>query len=121
VKVQDAIAVEEQLERIGANVNRIKGRMKYLETMTGMSTISLSLYSDARPASEGFINWSVIGHGFFRAAQILVNAFFVVLQALIVVIPLAIVCGAGGWGIVLLVRFLRERQKVQGKVPAKKA
>jgi hypothetical protein len=29
-KVQDAIAVEEQLERIGANVNRIKGRMKYL-------------------------------------------------------------------------------------------
>ena len=107
-KVKDAIDVEEQLERIGANVNRIKGRMKYLETMTGMSTISLSLYSDARPATEGFINWSMIGHGFFRAAQILVNALFVVLQCLVVAIPLAVIGGAIAWGIVLLVRAVRR-------------
>jgi hypothetical protein len=111
VKVTDAIAVEEQLERIGANVNRIKGRMKYLETMTGMSTISLSLYSDARPASEGFLNWSVVGHGFFRAAQILVEAFFVLLQVLVVAIPLALVLGAAAWGVVLLVRLVRARQR----------
>ncbi len=109
-KVKDAIDVEEQLERIGANVNRIKGRMKYLETMTGMSTVSLSLYSDARPASEGFINWSMIGHGFFRAAQILVNALFVVLQVLVVAIPLAVIGGAIAWGIVLLVRIVRRRR-----------
>jgi hypothetical protein len=107
-KVKDAIDVEEQLERIGANVNRIKGRMKYLETMTGMSTVSLSLYSDARPASEGFINWSLIGHGFFRAAQILVNALFVVLQVLVVAIPLAVIGGGIAWGVVLLVRYVRR-------------
>jgi len=115
VKVQDAIAVEEQLERIGANVNRIKGRMKYLETMTGMSTISLSLYTDARPASEGFINWSLVGHGFFRAAQILVSVFFVILQVLVAAIPLAVVGGAIAWGVVLLVRLIRRRQKKQKK------
>jgi hypothetical protein len=115
VKVTDAIAVEEQLERIGANVNRIKGRMKYLETMTGMSTISLSLYSDARPASEGFINWSIVGHGFFRAAQILVSAFFVLLQCLVVAIPLAVVLGAAAWGVVLLVRLVRARVHLPAK------
>jgi len=120
VKVTDAIAVEEQLERIGANVNRIKGRMKYLETMTGMSTINVSLYSDARPASEGFINWSLVGHGFFRAAQILVEAFFVILQVLVVAIPLAVVGGAIAWGVVLLVRYVRRRQRVAAKAPARK-
>ena len=120
VKVTDAIAVEEQLERIGANVNRIKGRMKYLETMTGMSTVNVSLYSDARPASEGFINWSLVGHGFFRAAQILVEAFFVILQVLVVAIPLAVVGGAIAWGVVLLVRYVRRRQGAGAKAPARK-
>ncbi len=121
MKVQDAIDVEQQLERIGADVNQIKGRMKYLETMTGMSTVSLSLYGEDRPASEGFINWSMIGHGFFRAAQILVNVLFVLLQVLVVAIPLAVIGGAIAWGIVLLARAARRRQKGAQKTPGKKA
>lgn len=112
VKVQDAIAVEEQLERIGANVNRIKGRMKYLETMTGMSAINVTLYSEERAAAEGFINWSLVGHGFWRAAQILVDAFFVILQVLVVAIPLVVVLGAGTWGVILLVRWVRKLRGV---------
>ncbi|MGO9308768.1 MAG: DUF4349 domain-containing protein, partial [Spirochaetia bacterium] len=108
VKVQDAISVEEQLERVGANVNRIKGRMKYLETMSGMCTVDVSLYSEERPAAEGFLNWSLVGHGFWRAAQILVSAFFGILQVLVVAIPLAVVLGAAAWGIVLLVRWVRR-------------
>ena len=114
-KVEEAIAVEEQLERIGGNVNKIKGRMKYLETMTGMSTINLSLYTDARPAAEAFINWSLIGHGFFRAAQILVQGLFIILQALLVIIPLAAIAGAAAWGVILLVRFARGRRAVPAK------
>ncbi len=110
VKVQDAISVEEQLERVGANVNRIKGRMKYLETMSSLCTVNVSQYSEERPASEGFINWSLVGHGFFRAAQILVGAFFVLLQCLVVAVPLAVILGAAAWGIVLLVREIRRRR-----------
>jgi hypothetical protein len=109
-KVQDAIEVETQLERIGANVNRIKGRMKYLETMTGLSTISLTLSSDARPSAGGFIDWSSIGRGFFRAAQILVQVFFVVLQVLVVALPLAVVVGVIAWCAVLLARFARKKR-----------
>jgi hypothetical protein len=108
VKVQDAISVEEQLERIGANVNRIKGRMKYLQTMSSMCTVDVSLYGEERAASEGFINWSLVGHGFWRAAQILVDAFFVILQVLVVAIPLVVVLGAAAWAVVLLVRRVRR-------------
>lgn len=115
VKVQDAISVEEQLERIGANVNRIKGRMKYLQTMSGMCTVNVSLYSEERAAAEGFINWSLVGHGFFRAAQILAGAFFVILQVLVVAIPLVVVLGAAAWGVVLLVREVRRRRGLHRK------
>jgi len=108
-KVEEAIAVEQQLERIGGNVNRIKGRMKYLETMVGMSTVTLGLSTEERPSAEPFINWRMIGHGFFRAAQVLVQALFVVLQVLVVAIPLTAIAGVIAWGIILLVRTAKAR------------
>jgi hypothetical protein len=108
-KVEEAIAVEQQLERIGGNVNRIKGRMKYLQAMVGMSTVTLSLFTEERPDAEPFLNWRLVGHGFFRAAQVLVQALFVVLQVLVVAIPLLLIVGAAAWGVVLLVRLARAR------------
>ncbi len=112
VKVQDAISVEEQLERVGANVNRIKGRMKYLQTMASLCTVTVTLYGEERPAaSDGFLNWGLVGHGFWRAAQVLVNVFFVLLQVLVVAIPLAIVGGAAAWGIIRLVRRVKQARR----------
>ena len=109
-KVSDAIAVEEQLDRVGADVNRIKGRMKYLQTMVGLATVNLSIYSESRPAAEEFINWSLIGHGFVVAARALVRALFFILQALVVLIPLGAVGGAIAWGVVAVVRARKKRR-----------
>jgi hypothetical protein len=109
-KVTDAIEVEQQLERVGGEINQIKGRMKYLQNMTGMATINLSLYTDAKPAAEPFINWAMIGNGFVVAARWLVQALFFLLQALVVLIPLAALGGAAAYGIVRLVRFVRARR-----------
>jgi hypothetical protein len=108
-KVEEAIAVEQQLERIGSNVNRIKGRMKYLETMVGMSTVTLEISPDAPLSAEPFLDWRGIGRGFVRAAQILVQSLFVVLQVLVVAIPLAAILGAAVWGAILLARAARAR------------
>jgi hypothetical protein len=110
VKVSDAVQVEEQLERVGADVNRIKGRMKYLQTMVGLATVNLSIYSDARPAAEEFINWSIIGHGFVTAARVLVRAFFFILQALVVLMPLGVLGGGIAWGVVAVLRARRKRR-----------
>jgi hypothetical protein len=107
-KVTDAIQVEEQLERVGADVNRIKGRMKYLQTMVGLATVNLSIYSEARPAAEEFINWSMIGHGFVTAARVLVRALFFILQALVVLIPLGVLGGGIAWGVAAVLRARRK-------------
>jgi hypothetical protein len=109
-KVTDAIEVEQQLERVGGEINQIKGRMKYLQSMAGMATINLSLYTDERPAAEPFINWAMIGGGFVTAARWLVQALFFILQALVVLIPIAAIGGAAAYGIVRLVRYLRARR-----------
>jgi hypothetical protein len=109
-KVSDAIAVEEQLDRVGADVNRIKGRMKYLQTMVGLATVNLSIYSESRPAAEEFINWSLVGHGFVVAARTLVRALFFILQALVVLIPLGALGGAIAWGVVTVVRTRKKRR-----------
>ena len=111
-KVSDAIQVEEQLERVGGDINRIKGRMKYLTTMVGLSTITLGIHSEARPRAEEFINWGFVGHGFVVAARALVQALFFILQALVVVIPLGAIAGAVFWGIRAV---LRRRSPVKSR------
>jgi hypothetical protein len=115
-KVTDAVEVERELERVGGEVNQIKGRMKYLQNMTGLATVNLSLYTDERPSAVPFINWAMIANGFVVAARWLVQAFFFILQALVVLIPLAAIAGAAAYGIVRLLRWWRGRRS-----PAKPA
>jgi hypothetical protein len=110
VKVTDAIEVEQQLERVGGEINQIKGRMKYLQNMTGLATVNLSLYTDEKPAAVPFINWAMIGNGFVVAARWLVQAFFFILQALVVVIPLGVIGCAAAYGIIRLLRLWRARR-----------
>jgi hypothetical protein len=112
-KVTDAIQVEEQLERVGADINRIKGRMKYLTTMVGLSTITLSIHSEARAAAEEFINWGLIGRGFVVAARVLVRALFFILQALVVLIPLAAIAGGVTWAVIAIRRRRTPTKKAR--------
>ncbi len=117
-KVEEAIQVEQELERVGADVNRIKGRMKYLQTMVGMSTVNLTLESEARPVSGDSINWSFIGNGFVVAARILVRILFFILQSLVVLIPLAAIGFGAAWAVI---RIRRMRGKPGGKAPGKRS
>ena len=110
VKVTDAIEVERELERVGGEVNQIKGRMKYLQNMTGLATVNLSLYTDEKPAAVPFINWAMIGNGFVVAARWLVQAFFFILQVLVVAIPLGLIGCAGAYGVIRLLRWWRARR-----------
>jgi hypothetical protein len=110
-KVADAIAVEQELERVGNTINSIQGRMKYLRNMADMSTINLSLSTEARPAVEGFINWSLVGHGFVVAARVLVQVLIYLLYALVVLIPLAAIAGGVTWVVIRVVRLGRPRKR----------
>ncbi len=113
-KVPDAVEVERELERVGGELNRIEGRMRYLNTMVGLSTINLTLAGEERPAAEPFINWAFVGNGFVVAARVLVQVLFFILQALVVVIPVGVVAAAAAYGIWRLVRVLRRRPHGRG-------
>ncbi len=118
-KVTDAIEVERELERVGGELNRIEGRMRYLTTMVGLSTINLTLSTQERPAAEPFINWALVGNGFVVAARVLVQVLFFILQAIVVVVPIAAVAGAAAYGIWRLVRVPRGRRTARAAEAAK--
>lgn len=107
--VEEMLYVEQEFERVDGNVNRIKGRMKYLETMVAESTIYLTIYSET---PSKFINWYDIGSGFKTAAQILVHLFFGLLQVLVVVIPIAAVVLLIVW---IIIRIVRKSKKKKSK------
>jgi hypothetical protein len=70
----------------------------------GLSTVTLDIHSQERPAAEEFLNWDMVGHGFVVAARILVQVFFFILQAFVVLIPLGAVGGGVAWAVVGIVR-----------------
>jgi|GEM_PF-6763240 len=106
--IEDILRVEVEIERVEGNINRIKGRMKYLETMVGESTINLTLYSQ-KPST--FVDWNEIGQGFKKAAQILVYAFFGILQVLVVLIPIAALVLLIVFVIIWIVRKSKKKKK----------
>ncbi|MBD3286654.1 DUF4349 domain-containing protein [candidate division WOR-3 bacterium] len=106
--IEDILMVEVEIERVEGNINRIKGRMKYLEAMVGESTINLTLYSQ-KPST--FVDWNEIGQGFKRAAQILVYAFFGILQALVVLIPIGLIVLLIVFIIIWIVRKSKKKKK----------
>jgi hypothetical protein len=110
--VAEAIQVEQELQRVDYNVNRIKGRMKYLEQMVAESTITLSMYSESYTPKTPFVNWDRIGQGFRTAGQILVYLFFGLLQVLIVLIPIAVIVLLIVW---LVIRIVRKRKEKKAK------
>ena len=109
--VQDMLYIEQELERVDGNVNRIKGRMQYLETMVAESTINLTIYSET---PSKFVDWRRIGDGFVTAGQVLVYVFFGILQVLVVLIPLGIVVLLIVWLIIKMIRKRKEK-KAQGQ------
>jgi hypothetical protein len=109
--VEEAIYVEQELQRVDYNVNRIKGRMKYLEQMTAESTITLSIYSESPTSKTPFIVWQRIGDGFKTAARVLVVFFFVLLQVLVVVIPIGGLVLLIVWLVIRTIRKRKEKRK----------
>ncbi|ABS54969.1 hypothetical protein Mboo_0451 [Methanoregula boonei 6A8] len=87
-KVEDVLAVQQQIDQVQTSLDRVNGRMKYLNSQVDYSTISVSLQE---PAPVG----GTQGHDFVAAINEGIAGFFAVIDAIIVfviaVLPLAIV------------------------------
>jgi hypothetical protein len=101
--ISDTIRVQQVLERIQLEIERIEGRLRFLEDQTALATISLHLVEEGAPVakSEG-----IIGRAWAAAAE----GFVTIIAALVVVLgytaPFAILAG-----IVLLVWFRMRRDR----------
>ncbi|MCX6682048.1 MAG: DUF4349 domain-containing protein [Methanoregula sp.] len=94
-KVEDILKIQQQIERVQVELDRIEGRMRYLNNRIDLSTITVNLQEPEPVGGEA-------GHSFISAINDGIAGFFGMIDAMIVLVltflPLILI-GAGAYGI----------------------
>jgi hypothetical protein len=94
-KVEDILKIQQQIERVQVELDRIEGRMRYLNNRIDLSTITVNLQEPEPVGGEA-------GHSFITAINEGIAGFFGMIDAIIVLLltflPLILI-GAGAYGI----------------------
>ena len=116
--VDDAIAVQQQLEVIQGRIERIQGRLNVLTDRTTFSTLTVELFEpglgDQIAQPEDTSGDPSLGHYWNVARDGFVNVVGAILVTVLFVLPLLIVAGAS----VMLWFVLRRRPPQQAATPA---
>lgn len=103
--IGDTIKVQNQLERVQENIERMRGRLRVLEDQTSFSTLSVDIVEAGAPSDEPPDEAGTLAKAWHDA----VDGFMAVISAVIVasgvILPVAIM----GLIVALLVRRLRPR------------
>jgi Domain of unknown function (DUF4349) len=95
VKVEDVVTIQQQIDRVQTELNRLEGRMRYLNSQIDLSTISIQLQEPEPVGGES-------GHNFISTINEGIAGFFGMIDAIIIVLftllPL-IILGVAGYGI----------------------
>ncbi len=108
------LAVYRELTSIRGEIERVKGRMQYLSTMTSLATINVDLIPDvlAKPVVEP--GWRPLAT-LKNAGRALVNTLKGLVDVLIwfvvVIVPVLILIAIPIVLLVLLIRWLRRRAR----------
>lgn len=110
-QLEDILKIYNSLSSVRGEIEQIKGRMLYLEQVTSMSLISVSLEPASSGASIVVGRWSITetlksaARGLVTALQVI--GTIIIWVAIFSPVWLAII------GIIYLVRRLRRRKRVQ--------
>lgn len=115
-KAEDVLAIYRELTMIRGEIERVKGRMQYLSSMTALATISVDLIPDvlAKPVVEP--GWRPLetlrdaGRTLVSTLQGLVNA---IIWLLIYIVPVLLIIAIPIVAFVLLIRWLVRRRRAQ--------
>jgi hypothetical protein len=92
VKVEDVIVIQQQIDRVQTELNRLEGRLKYLNSQIDFSTITINL-QEPQPVGGD------TGHNFVSTINDGIAGFFGMIDAIIIILftllPLIIVGGVG--------------------------
>lgn len=105
-KVSDVLQVQAELGRVREEIERITGRLKYLNSQIAFSTITVELFEPS-VASEVPHDW-----GFVRAVERAIAAFVNTVNAIVVFaggIAPVVVLALAAWGVAAGVRRRRAR------------
>jgi hypothetical protein len=106
-KVSDALEVQSQLADVRTEIERLEGRRRFLENQSALSTITATLQMPAPlvvATTTGFGN--SIKQAFGDAVDTTASIILFVVQAVIVLIPIAVLIVLPAW---LVWRVLRRR------------
>jgi len=111
-KVEKIIAVRDKLDQVQAEIERIKGRIRYLDNQTEMSTIAVTISSEAKVTlpAEKWQPWVVIkeaAKNLIVGVQNFVNFIIILIFSIISLIPYLILI----YLIYLLVKWLIKKFK----------
>ncbi|MBN1325631.1 DUF4349 domain-containing protein [Candidatus Falkowbacteria bacterium] len=109
-KVEEIIAVREKLDQVQGEIERIKGRVRYLDNQTEMSTIAVSISSEAQiniPAEkwQPYVILKQAIQNLIVSLQGFVNFIIVAFFWLISIIPYLLVLGL----IYIIARWIYKR------------
>ena len=94
-KLEDVLAVERELARVREEIERYEGRMRYLRTRAAISTLSVTVH-EPRPLIGSNPGRSVLGQAFRNAWRHFVRFIAGLIEAMGVIIPLALI-GVVAW------------------------
>jgi hypothetical protein len=108
--LNDIITVERELERIGEDVERLKGQLRYLENRVALSTITVNVQEPSAPTIPGGKRtfWEDIKWAFrvmFGVIVFLIQAFIILLPFIVIVVVAFIVIRA------IVVHYVRKGKK----------
>lgn len=108
--LDDIITVERELERIGEDVERLKGQLRYLENRVALSTITVNVQEPSAPTLPGGKRtfWEDIKWAFrvmFGVIVFLIQAFIILLPFIVIVVIAFIVIRA------IVTHYIRKSKK----------
>jgi len=102
-KIQDILDVTQQLSRVRGEIERIQGQIKFMDSQTNMSTITIQLSEDQNiTVVDSWRPWQVVKasiNSLFKNVQGSINF---IIRLIIIVLPILIIWGLIIWGIYLL-------------------
>jgi len=113
-KTEDILEVYRELTNIRGQIEQIKGRMQYLENMTALATINLTLTPDALAQPVVIGGWQPQGtvrdavRTLIKTVQFLVDAS---IWIVIYIIPTLILLAAPFVVLALIIRAWRRRRR----------
>ncbi len=118
VKIEDVLAVQNELTYTREEIERIEGRMKYLEESAALSTLTVYLSTDpsALPAVDNENIWkpfAVVKEAFRTLVDMGKSTVDGIIWFGVVILPIVIVVGFVAWILFLIGRGIYRRRKAK--------